>query len=295
MTDGGIVRIASAALEVEVATLGAELQRIRDAQGRDWLWDGDPAFWTGRAPLLFPIVGALAGGIARIGDREYRLEKHGFARRSRFEVTARDDSSVTLRLEASPETRAAYPFAFRLDVTHRLDGATLTTVATVLNPGEAPLPASFGFHPALRWPVPGGDAKTAHVVRFDAPEPSPLRAVDADGLIPPGPAPTPIEGRTLRLDDRLFAHDALVWDRIESRGLWFGVPGSAGVRVDFPGMPMLGIWMKPGAGYLCIEPWQGHADPSGYAGAFADKPGMVTITPGECRSFEMAMTFGVAA
>ncbi len=82
-------------------------------------------------------------------------------------------------------------------------------------------------------------------------------------------------------------------DRPNSRSLWFGDPGEPGVRVDFAALSFLGLWTKPGAGYLCIEPWQGHADDEGFTGAFADKPGVITLAPGESREIGMAMTFGV--
>jgi len=289
-----MITIRSAELEVAISETGAELQSVTDPRGQDWLWDGDERWWTGRAPLLFPTVGMVAGGIARFGGRDFAMPKHGFARKARFAVVEALDHSATFRLEDSDETRAIYPFAFRLDVTHRLDGAVLETVATVTNSGDAAMPAGFGFHPALRWPLPGTGAtsKTRHLLRFDAEEPEPIRGVTPDGLIG-APAPTPIGGDELQLHDSLFAHDALVLDRPNSRGLWFGVPEHPGVRVDFAGLDYLGIWMKPGAGYLCIEPWASHADDEGFTGAFADKPGVVTLAPGESHDFAMALTFGV--
>lgn len=289
-----MITIRSAELEVAISETGAELQSVTDARSRDWLWDGDERWWTGRAPLLFPTVGMVAGGIARFGGRDFAMPKHGFARKARFAIVEALDHSATFRLEDSDETRAIYPFAFRLDVTHRLDGAVLETVATVTNSGDAAMPAGFGFHPALRWPLPGTGAtsKTQHLLRFDAEEPEPIRGVTPDGLIGP-PAPTPIGGDELQLHDSLFAHDALVLDRPNSRGLWYGMPEHPGVRVDFAGLDYLGIWMKPGAGYLCIEPWASHADDEGFTGAFADKPGVVTLAPGESHDFAMALTFGV--
>jgi len=288
------VTLASPDLTVTVSPLGAELQSIKDAENRDWLWDGDERWWTGRAPLLFPTVGMVADGIAHFGGRKFAMPKHGFARKQHFEVIETLGHSATFRLEDCEESRAIYPFAFRLDVTHRLDGPVLETVATVTNTGNAPMPAGFGFHPALRWPLPGtgANSKTQHLLRFDAEEPEPIRGVTPDGLIGP-PAPTPIGEDELQLHDSLFAHDALVLDRPNSRGLWFGVPEHPGVRVDFAGLNYLGIWMKPGAGYLCIEPWHSHADDEGFHGEFAEKPGVVTLAPGEAKDFAMGMTFGV--
>ena len=288
------VTLRSDTLAVVVAAAGAELQSITDAQGGEWLWDGDPRWWTGRAPILFPTVGVTAGGIARFDGRDYPLGKHGFARDSRFAIVAKDDDMATFRLEADDRTRAVYPFDFRLDVTYALGGNTLTTTAEVRNLGDAPMPAGFGFHPALRWPLPGtAAARTDHFVRFDADEPEPLRAITGEGLFAAAPRATPVHDNELHLHDDLFAHDALVWDRPNSRGLYYGVEDHPGVRVDFAGMPMLGIWTKPGAGYLCIEPWHSHADEEGFAGDFADKPGVVTIAPGDAVQFAMALTIGV--
>jgi galactose mutarotase-like enzyme len=289
-----MITVQSEQFRVTISDVGAELQSITDAEGRDWLWDGDARWWTGRAPLLFPTVGMMANGIARFGGQEYRMPKHGFARKSRFDVIETLGHSATFRLEDSAETRAIYPFPFRLDVTHRIDGPVLKIAATVTNRGDAPMPAGFGFHPALRWPLPGtgANAKPHHLLRFDAEEPEPIRGVTPDGLIGPD-APTPIGGDELQLHDSLFEHDALVLDRPNSRGLWYGMPDHPGVRVDFADMNYLGIWMKPGAGYLCIEPWHSHADDEGFTGEFSEKPGVVTLAPGESHDFAIALTFGV--
>ncbi|WBO24087.1 aldose 1-epimerase family protein [Sphingomonas abietis] len=292
MTDP--VTLASPGLAVTISPLGAELQAVTDERGRDWLWDGDERWWTGRAPVLFPTVGALANATARFGGRDYPMAQHGFARKRAFAVIEQVERSATFRLEADEDSKAHYPFAFRLDVTHQLDGTTLETVSQVTNMGDVPMPAGAGYHPALRWPLPGtgGASRFEHILRFDADEPEPIRGVIAGGLLG-GEHPTPIREDTLALHDSLFENDALVLDRPNSRGLWYGVPGQPGVRVDFADMPYLGIWTKPGAGYLCIEPWHSHADDAGFSGEFAEKPGIVTLAPGESRDFAMALTFGV--
>ena len=75
------VRIASSGLAAEIAAVGAELVRLTDGAGRDLLWNGDPAWWTGRAPILFPIVGELRDGQYRLDGKTYLLPRHGFARR----------------------------------------------------------------------------------------------------------------------------------------------------------------------------------------------------------------------
>jgi galactose mutarotase-like enzyme len=263
----------------------AELQTLRDRDGRDLLWSGDPAVWAGRAPVLFPIVGELAGGRYRIGSKSYSLGRHGFARRSRFEVVDHTDEMAVFRLEADDASRLVYPFEFRLELRFAITGAAIEMAATVTNQGDVPMPASFGFHPALRWPLPYGGSRESHRLLFDEPEPAQTRRLDTDGLLDPLPRSTPIAGRELVLNDRLFADDALILDEPASRGLLYGAPGEPQIRVDFSDMPMLGLWSKPGAGYVCIEPWHGVADPAGFADDIFAKPGIVTIAPEANRQF----------
>ncbi len=281
--------LVSDELSADVTRLGAELVRLDDAVGDPLLWNGDPAFWSGRAPLLFPIVGTLAGGTFRHRGRTHALPRHGFARRSTFTLVDRGTAHVELRLESSAATRPNWPFDFRLDVRHALVGPRLTTTAEVTNLSDEPMPFSFGFHPAFRWPLAGAGPRAHHVVRFARPEPAPVRRLDAAGLLAPDPHPTPVEGDLLPLSDALFAEDAVIFDRPASRRVTFGA-GEVRLAIDFPDMPHLGLWSKPGAPFLCVEPWQGFADPAGFDGELADKPGMVALPPGAARRFEMSVT-----
>lgn len=288
MSETEFVTITSGDMTARINPFGAELWSLTDRQGRQFMTDADPAFWTGHAPLLFPIVGALNGDRYRLDGREYALPKHGFARHSRFEVAESAGNHARFVLRDSDETRAVYPFAFELEMAFRLSGATLEMRATVRNRGAEPMPFSIGFHPAFAWPLPGDAAKADHAIAFAEPEPQPIRRIDPrTGLMLAQPVPTPVVGHCLALDASLFEADAVIWDDLHSRSLTFGTPGASQLAVAFPDMAMLGIWQKPGAPYLCIEPWQGHADPAGFTGDFRDKPGMVQLAPGESRAFRM--------
>lgn len=279
------VSISGPGLVARIDALGAELVRLQDAAGRDLLWDGDPAFWTGRSPLLFPMVGRARGDRIAVAGKTYDMGQHGFARSSAFALVRSDAASCTWRLEAGEATLRRYPFAFRLDVTYRIEGATLHLEAGVTNTDTTVLPASFGFHPALRWPLPYGKPRAAHEIVFEKDEPAPIRR-PVDGLLSAAQFPTPVRGRHLTLHDGLFDDGALIWDGLASRSVVYG----DAIRVDFPRMPHLGIWTRPGAGYLCIEPWQGHASPEGFDGEFAARPGMVAIAPGATETFAMSIS-----
>ena len=283
------VTISSPRLRAEVSEKGAELVRLQDELDRDLLWDGDPAFWAGRSPLLFPIVGRVRGDRIQVDGVEYALPKHGFARLSRFQVDEASPSQCRFRLCSDETTLKQYPFPFQLDVSYQVDGATLTITASVTNTGPTDLPASFGFHPAFRWPLPFGAPREAHAIRFESEETAPIRR-PVDGLISRDVEMSPVSGQTLSLRDSHFEADALVFDRLVSKSVIYGAPNGGSVRIDFPGMPHLGVWTKPGAGFICIEPWQGHADPEGFDGEFSAKPGIVLIPPGRTRDFKVGIT-----
>lgn len=273
--------IASETIRATLTPLGAEMVRL-EGGGRDLQWDGDPTVWNGRAPLLFPIVGALAGGRYRVGDETYALPRHGFARRSLFEVVEQGARRAVFRLAPSEATRAVYPFEFALLVTYSVAGAALAVDVSIENHGSGPMPASFGFHPAFRWPLPFRQGRADHAIRFEREEQEPIRRLDAEGCLTPRGIPSPVVGRTLVLRDELFAEDALVFDRPASRRVVYGAPGAPAIAVSFPTMPHLGIWSKGGgAGFICIEPWQGYADPVGFTGTLFEKPGVVVVAPGE--------------
>ena len=286
-----MIGLGNGILTARIDPLGAELVSLCDPQGRELMTDADPAFWTGHAPLLFPIVGRLNGDTLRVDGRDYAMKQHGFARRRVFEVTESSPTHATFVLRDDEETRAAYPFAFELRATYRLDGATLVTEVEIANPdASTPLPTSFGVHPAFAWPLPGGGAREDHRVMFDRDEPGALAALD-DGLIGTGERASPLDGRTLHLSDDLFHDDALIWMAPNSRRVRYG--GATGPQLDiaFENLPTLAIWTKPGAAFVCAEPWQGHADPVGFTGDLRDKPGIVAIPPGQSRRFVMTVTW----
>jgi len=274
---------------VEIDEQGAQLSTLRDAKGRDLLWNGDAAFWSGRAPILFPIVGALNGGQYTWRGQRYALPRHGLARTRRFEVVRDEPHEAVFRLCADAETLKVYPFRFELDVAFRFEGAALEIEASVRNNGDEPMPASLGFHPAFRWPLPYGAARGAHCIEFPFDEPAPIRRLDANGLLIDAGYPSPVRQRRLALDDSLFNDDVVIFDRLVSRQLRYGADSGPKLGVSFAGATHLGLWTRPGAGFICIEPWRGVADPVGFDGDFTAKPGLFTVPPGAKRSLEMRL------
>lgn len=280
-------QISADGVRATIKAAGAELCSLQGADGAELLWQAGPA-WPRHAPVLFPIVGRLANDTLRHGGRTFRMTQHGFARDRRFAWIEQSPDKCRLRLVADETSLTIFPFPFQLDLVYAVTGATLTQTFEVTNTGDATLPASVGAHPAFVWPLRPGLAKEAHTLTFSADETAPLRQV-AGGLMRPETVPNPIQGRVLALREDLFAHDALILDPVASRSVRYSAPGGPAITVAWEGMPQLGIWTKP-ADFLCIEPWHGFASPENFDGAFADKPGLMLIAPGQTATASLSIT-----
>lgn len=289
-----LVSFSSADLTAQVNCLGAELSALRDRAGRDLLWDGDASVWAGRAPLLFPIVGELAGGSYRLGSATYHLPRHGFARRKQFEIVESASNGATFRLTADASTLQAYPFQFELDLRFTLNGPSLSVTALVRNVGDENMPASLGYHPAFRWPLPFGHARSSHFIVFAHDEPAPIRRLNGDGLLASERHPTPVVNRRLELADALFQDDVIIFDEVRSSSLVYGAEGAPQICLRYPDTPYLGVWTKPRANFICIEPWHGISDPEGFCGDFRMKPGVFMVPPGAAVPIEMTITLSDA-
>jgi len=275
--------IASDELRVEIGSVGAELRSLRLAGGSELLWQGGQA-WGRRAPILFPIIGRMPGDELEHDGRRYPIGQHGVVRDRRFELLGVSAAEARFALESDQETLRHFPFPFRLEVGYSVEGTRLTVEQTVTNTADSPFSASLGGHPGFAWPLSPGIPREEHSIVFARPEPEPIRRL-ADGLLLPGPQPSPVEGDTLRLRDELFAADAIVFDEPRSRSVRYSAPGAPAITVDFPDFPQLGIWSRAPGEFVCIEPWFGTTAPQGFEGDYAAKPGQFRLEPTASRSF----------
>ncbi|CAH1658584.1 MAG: aldose 1-epimerase family protein [Chelatococcus sp.] len=282
-----LVHIASHGYSASVNPAGAELMSL-DHDGRPLLWPGDTNSWAERAPVLFPTIGLVTGGEIRVGGRAYPMPPHGFAKRSLFTVTQRGPDRCSLTLEATSSTREHYPFAFGLRLDYSLDAAGLRMAATISNPGSQTLPASFGFHPGFRWPLEPGVPKSSYTIAF-ADDRRITTKRPAQGFFTDESTVVDLPNGHLALNDDLFVGGGLFLVAPRSSEVRFGSPdGKLALTVAYENCPDVMVWMKPGAEFLCIEPWHGRPDPAGFKDDFSRKPGLANIPPGE--SIVVAMT-----
>ena len=272
-------------LRIEVEDHGAELRAITEkADGTEYLWNGDPAWWKYSSPVLFPIVGKLAGNKYRFGGREYELPSHGFGRLSDFACTREATDELIFRLDWSEETMRSYPFKFRLEIAYILKLDRVKVMWTVKNlDSDGPMYFSIGAHPALRCPIMEGEDFTDCYLSFNVEEKCERILLDSSGSLSRNRVPV-LDGKELPLDYALFREDALVFDGLHSDEVSIRSRKSAkSVTVRAKGFPFWGFWtpVKGGAPFLCIEPWYGHADYVDLKGELSEKDGIQKLAPKE--------------
>lgn len=285
-TELPLVTIGSDRLTATVSTLGAEMQSLSH-DGVPLLWHGDAAFWGGRSPVLFPIVGRAEGDLVAVEGRTATMAQHGFARRSEFTLTAADGASCSHELLASEATRAVYPFEFRLTLRHEIRGSRLRVSATVDNLDEKAMPFGLGFHPAFLWPLPGCARQPHRVVLENGAAPAMARL--SGGLLTDERAASPFRGGELVLSHEQFAEDAMIFPEGAGEGLRYRAETGPELRFRFENLPNLALWSKPGAPFVCIEPWHGMAARKGAGPEIAARPYGVMLTPGNTAEFAFSV------
>ena len=285
------ITLSTPSLTASVRPLGGELVSLQDSAGTEYIWQGGPAFWSGQNPILFPIVGSLKDGRVDINGQSFEMGRHGFARQSTFTLTDQAPDFTVLELRESPESLARYPFPFVLQVRHQLLANGFSTTFAVENPGTAPLPFCIGAHTAIRCPLLGGERFEDYELVFDQPEDADTLLLTPQGLLRGGGREPMLRGGKVTLDYETFRRlDTLIFQGLRSQRVsLLHKETGRGVSLDFRGFPMIAFWTKPGAPFLCMEPWHGCAAYTGETGRFQDKPHALTLAPGEWK--ELTYTF----
>lgn len=275
-------------LIIKVNSLGAELCSVVDKEtGREYMWSGDANYWSGISPVLFPFIGGLQDGSYRYEGREYQITKHGFARRMEFSYIKEGkapEEGLWFSLEDTEETRARYPFAFRLEAGYVLDGRSIRVLWRVNNPNEKTMYFALGGHPAFACPpaYQKGD-RTGCSIRFGGKEKLVRGMIGADGLMSEERQEYTLKDGLLPVTTGLFDRDAIVLDesQVEEISLC-DAEGKPYVTVKFP-TTSVGVWSMPkdDASFICIEPWFGRCDNSGYKGSLEERPWNVSAESGK--------------
>lgn len=267
--------ISNEKIKCTISAMGAEIQSIIK-DGKELIWEGNPDVWSGRSPVLFPICGGLKDDKYIFEGKEYTLPKHGFARKSEFEVEEASDDKVTFLLKANEETKENYPFDFEFRIVYELAGDEIKVEYKVSNIGDNAMYYSVGSHEAYACP----EGIEEYSVVFD--EEETLKASILNGNLLE--YNTNLIGENIRelpLKYEFFAIDALVFLDIKSRKVRLMHKGEKVVDVEFDGADYLLLWTKPTGKYICIEPWCGVPDFEDSDYDITKKRGILSVNPGE--------------
>jgi len=279
---------------VEIRPLGAELISFKDKEsGREYMWSGDAEFWTGRSPVLFPIVGSVYDGVMRAEGGEYALKNHGFARNREFRLVEAEETRAVFHLSADDETLAIYPYKFALTLTYTLEGSTLRIQYRVDNDDDKNIYFQLGTHPAFNCPIGGDGEFEDYVLEFNQEESLERFFVTGGNIQIPDKSEIVLEkGTVLPLTRAQFEEGAMIFRDVKSDRVTLKSEKSEhSVSVSSENFPYLGVWQPKNAPFLCIEPWHGLADADKFEGELKDKELAVELEPGEY--FEAALVIEV--
>jgi len=272
-----LVTIRNDCLTAVISTLGAELQSLRDSNGIERLWQGDPQFWTGHAPILFPVAGGFRDDVYELDGKRYPMPKHGFVRKLEWHVQSVESNAVTFLMD---QTHEGFPFAYRLRARFALVDSTLSITYEVANRDHRAFYFSVGSHEAYATP----EGIEAYSIVFD--EEERLENYELNGnLIGRTSILLAEHTRELPLLYQHFSVDALVFRTLKSRGVTLcSKLHNRRIRVDFPEHDVLMFWTKPNANYICIEPWCNAPDFIDADFRIDQKPGFIRLAPaGLCK------------
>lgn len=278
-----MIELKNDQLVIRIAEKGAELQSIKDSEGREYMWQAGPE-WPRHSPILFPIVCSVNNDTYVVDGNEYHLPRHGFARDAMFGVMnhCSTDKKVSLLLLDSEETHEVYPFEFELIVTYELKGNKIYITWRVDNLDEQEIHFQIGGHPAFN--MPGGKLKGR--IELDEEEPITTLKTYPDGSIEMVEVPLDAYKGIMIINNEFFLNDSVKIHNCQtSRAILLDTNGEPAVTVDYC-TPVCAFWSPYGkqAPFVCIEPWYGIGDPIGFKGEFKDKPLMNHLLPGA--SFE---------
>lgn len=272
---------------------GAQLNSLKKGD-TEYLWQGDPAYWSGQAPVCFPITGVLVDGKAKAFGKPCNMKRHGVARINPFEIFEQHKNSVTFIQKSSDKTKEEYPFDYELKIKYTILGDTVTNEYIITNTGNEKMPFVIGGHPAFNCPLTDKESFEDYSVIFDKPVSKPcLRPDHESGLVDVEKTYDVMKGSdTLNLKHELFEeNDALIFENCPAKAVSLMGNQGKGIKVEFQDMNNLLIWSAVGkAPFVALEPWTGISNCSDEDDVFENKRGMTVLEPDETVSFKFKIT-----
>jgi len=275
-----IKRLNNNVASVSVNENGGEMISFKSlVSGYEYLWNGDSNYWTGHAPLLFPIVCAAKNREIKIEGQKYTIGNHGFARGSKFKLVEESENQLTYLLEYNDETLKMYPYKFKLYIKYLLEDNKVTIKYTIENVDEKAIYFSIGTHPGFNCKFTESDKLEDYYIEFDQKETMNRLFMNGNNELINGQSELVMEDdKVLYLKKEMFEKGAMVFRNMNSKEVTLKSKTSdKSVKLSYDNLPYMGIWQPEGAPFICIEPWHGIADHDAFDGEFKEKEMIIKL------------------
>ncbi|WP_438831955.1 aldose 1-epimerase family protein [Streptococcus pluranimalium] len=296
-----VIELTNKELTVQFKEFGGALSSIKDSEGIEYLWQGDPEYWSGQAPVLFPICGSLRNDIGFFKNEDGSFHKgqiprHGLVRKENFTFEPISENSVSFTITPNQSMVANYPYDFELKIVYTLNGKTIRTEYQVTNhEGVKKMPFFIGGHPGFNCPLVNDDKYEDYYLEFEKEETCSIpKAFPNTGLLDVQNRTAFLNQRkTIDLDYSLFAYDALTLDDIQSRSVSLrSKKHDKGLILDFADFPNLILWSTINKSpFIALEPWSGLSTSLEENDTVEDKRLVSFVNPGETvvKSFDITI------
>ncbi len=280
-----IYTIENKTLRVSVDTSGAQLQSIFSKKTKtEYIWQGDSAYWSGRAYNLFPFIGRMFKSVYAYDGQLYRSRAHGLARYYVFRLEERSATRLQMLFTENEETLQEYPFRFEFRVIFELEENVLTVRYHVTNTDNKTLICAFGGHPGINVPFGEGEFEDYYVEFSEKSNVQRQLLSDSDRFMADKAIPYPmVDGTKIPLHHDLFDHDAVILSNTSRKVSIKSAKEKRYVSMDFTDFKFLGIW-HPGdmnAPFVCLEPWGALPATDGIVDRLEEKANMTHVPPTE--------------
>lgn len=242
-------------IKATFSTKGAELISL-EKNGKEQIWIGNPEVWPSHAPILFPICGGLKDDKYLYNGKEYTLQKHGYIRFTEFQVESKSENKIVFLHRFNEETLKQFPFEYELRIIYTLDGSSLIIDYSVKNLSKDEMYYSIGGHEGYYCPEGIED----YSIIFEKPEMFDSTVLNGN-LLENFTINVGKNTCELPLKYEYFAVDALLFLDLKSRKVSLKNRKTGEERrLEFKDHDVFFVWTKPGAKYVCLEPWCGCPD-----------------------------------
>lgn len=282
--------IENEALRVTIASLGAEVLGVYNkATGEDVWWYGDPQYWHGHSPILFPACGGLWDGKYLLNGKEYNMPKHGFVRKAEFDVSDdRNAERISFSYRDNQTTHQYFPFPFCLTITYSLTGGKLSCVASVQNTGSETMHYQIGGHPAIKLPDFTPEGGTIGYACIESENTLSIVRAGEQGCWGPERFRVPCaENGMIPICLETFNNEALIFDNSQVRKVHlFRADGKTRIASITCLSPVTLMWQPQGmlSPFVCVEPWYGLCDRQGYTMDLDYRPYCQHVLAGDTNS-----------